>query len=64
MGGELKVEGRNGGGSLFHFEIPLPRAAAPESEKGMGSPLGVRLQGGEENLRLLIAEDDPDIDVW
>jgi signal transduction histidine kinase/CheY-like chemotaxis protein len=60
MGGEIRVAGEPGKGSLFHFEIPatlLPSEAIPAAPR-RGRVLG--LAEGQECHRLLIAEDQPE----
>ena len=50
-GGRIWVEDREGGGSVFAFELPLPRG-----ERTHG-----RDEGGDGRLGALIVEDDADL---
>jgi PAS domain S-box-containing protein len=58
MGGELAVESSPGHGSTFSFTIPLAAAGAPEAHTQPGRVIGI--EPGQQNWRILVAEDHPD----
>jgi len=63
MGGEMGVSSHVGGGSNFHFNLPLEAAqsgAPAVPEAGSGAPAAVELPASCDAIRILIAEDTED----
>lgn len=58
MGGDISVYSQLGQGSTFSFKLALPEAAAPVVE--LPSQQIVGLAANHPEIRVLIAEDDPD----
>jgi signal transduction histidine kinase/DNA-binding response OmpR family regulator len=63
MGGEIGVSSRTGGGSSFHFSLPLEAGqpgtlAAPEVNSG--APPAAKLAATGGAVRILVAEDNED----
>ncbi len=58
MGGELTVESTLGKGSTFRFSLTLPESEAPSLEQTHRQVIG--LQPGHSNVKVLVAEDNPD----
>jgi CheY-like chemotaxis protein len=63
MGGEMGVSSHVGGGSNFHFNLPLEAAqsgAPAVPEAGSGAPAAGKLPASSDAIRILIAEDTED----
>jgi CheY-like chemotaxis protein/HPt (histidine-containing phosphotransfer) domain-containing protein/anti-sigma regulatory factor (Ser/Thr protein kinase) len=61
MDGEIKVESREGKGSVFRFNLRLKKGPAEaDLDKGPAVPGGLaEEQGTDRALKILLAEDDP-----
>jgi hypothetical protein len=63
MGGEIGVSSQAGGGSNFHFDLPLVVAAPvapPVAEASSAAPPDGKLAASSEAIRVLVAEDTED----
>jgi CheY-like chemotaxis protein/HPt (histidine-containing phosphotransfer) domain-containing protein len=67
MGGEIGVSSQAGGGSSFHFSLPLeaaPQASgqpgATASQQATSSPAASQLPAPGDAVRILVAEDNED----
>jgi signal transduction histidine kinase/DNA-binding response OmpR family regulator len=63
MGGEIGVSSQAGGGSNFHFSLPLavaPPADLAVSEVSSASPASGKLSASSDAIRILVAEDAED----
>jgi CheY-like chemotaxis protein/nitrogen-specific signal transduction histidine kinase/HPt (histidine-containing phosphotransfer) domain-containing protein len=59
MEGEIGVVSREGGGSTFHFSLPLEAVEALVTDPGTAESAPARLPGSE-TIRILLAEDTED----
>jgi PAS domain S-box-containing protein len=55
MGGRLSLDSQSGSGSAFHLDLPLTPASAPAEE----NPVSERERLHFDNVRILVAEDNP-----
>jgi signal transduction histidine kinase/DNA-binding response OmpR family regulator/CHASE3 domain sensor protein len=63
MGGEIGVSSPAGGGSNFHFSLPLeavPPGALTVPEANSSAPADGKLSASKEAIRILVAEDAED----
>ncbi len=54
MGGQLKVNSSEGGGSVFHFDLPLQQGQVTDKVEHSSQPASISL----ENKRILLVEDN------
>jgi CheY-like chemotaxis protein len=57
-GGSVRVESREGGGSIFTIDLPASEATAPEPAVRATSS---KLTNGQRSLRVLIIDDEPQV---
>ncbi len=59
MGGQLKVDSKINQGSTFYFDLEFEVLHTPEAETDLTQSGGKTLRENFENIRILVAEDNP-----
>jgi PAS domain S-box-containing protein len=64
MGGDITVAGNSGGGSIFHFEIPVERGDAAVVTRRSAPRRVVAIRAGQAIPRILVVDDHPENRDW